>query len=88
MEKISEGISENIEDGCNIRKPPRLDSLPSCFLQFLGKLKIIINTLTTKDGNFRLLRKSASPPKTEISVFYRFCHNYVCKTPLYPVPGY
>ena len=45
MEKISEGISENIEDGCNIRKPPRLDSLSSCFLQFLAKLKIIINII-------------------------------------------
>ena len=45
MEKISEGISENIEDGCNIRKSPRLDSLPSCFLQFLEKLKIIINII-------------------------------------------
>ena len=45
MEKISEGISENIEDGCNIRKTPRLDSLSSCILQFLAKLKIIINII-------------------------------------------
>ena len=44
MDKISEGISENIEEGCNIRKPPRLD-LPNCFLQFLAKLKIIINII-------------------------------------------
>ena len=56
MEKISERISEKIEDDCNIRKTPRLDSLSSCFLQFLGNFgkryeageKIIIAAF--KDG--------------------------------------
>ena len=57
MEKISEGISENIEDGCNIRKTPLLDSLSSCFLQFLAK--IIINIIVIIFSKMSGLKKKS-----------------------------